>query len=102
MLGEIYPLMHLLVDFAAEQLREKGQDVNVDTKDDGRTLSFRDYSVVLGLDVETAVLTVVYNDGRPKEFDFAKDRHLAPKDVEEYVGRRVVEMARAAQKAEPW
>jgi hypothetical protein len=39
---------------------------------------------------------------KPREFDFAKDRHIAATDVEEYVGRRAVELVRLAQKATPW
>ena len=61
-----------------------------------------DQSVRVSLSRETAVLEVGFNDARPREFDFSKDRHLAPRDVEEYVGRRLVELARAAQKADPW
>ena len=60
------------------------------------------YVLTVELDRSTAVLTVTYDAAKPREFDFAKDRHLSPKDVEEYVGRRLVELARAAQKAHPW
>ena len=65
-------------------------------------MSLNELRLSVGLSRSDAVLKVTFNDGRPREFDFAKDRHLSPKDVEEYVGRRAVELARAAQKANPW
>jgi hypothetical protein len=88
--------------FASEQLKSKSQPVTLDEKKDHFTLTMRDLTLDVALSRKDAVLKVTFNDGRPREFDFAKDRHLAPKDVEEYVGRRAVELARAAQKANPW
>ena len=51
---------------------------------------------------DSAVIKVAFVEGKPREFDFAKDRHIAAADVEEYVGRRSVELVRTAQKAAPW
>lgn len=61
-------------------------------------------SLVLGvqIDRETAIVKVNVAETKPREFDFAKDRHIAALDVEEYVGRRAVELVRSAQKAAPW
>lgn len=61
-------------------------------------------SLALGLqlDRETAIVKVNVAETKPREFDFAKDRHIAATDVEEYVGRRAVELVRLAQKAAPW
>ena len=50
----------------------------------------------------SAVIKVTFGEGKPREFDFAKDRHIAPADVEEYIGRRSLELVRAAHKAHPW
>ncbi len=88
--------------FAAEQLQSKQQPATLQQVDGGHTLSLHDQKIAVALDRNEAVVKVSFNDGRPREFDFAKDRHLSPKDVEEYVGRRTVELARAAQKAQPW
>jgi hypothetical protein len=88
--------------FANEQFQSKQQPSQI--KEDGGSYELRmhDLSIAVDLSRDDAVLKVTFNDGRPREFDFAKDRHLSPKDVEEYVGRRAVELARAAQKANPW
>jgi len=59
-------------------------------------------TLTLELDRTTAIVKVSFLEGKPREFDFARDRHIAAADVEEYVGRRVVELVRAAQKASPW
>lgn len=88
--------------FADEQLRAKNQPVKLDKKNGEVALQMHDLRLSVLLSADDAVLRVTYNDGRPREFDFAKDRHLSPKDVEEYVGRRAVELARAAQKSNPW
>lgn len=88
--------------FAAELIRDKGQEAKLTEGEGEHRLELLDGTVVVRLNRDTAVLEVQTNDGRPREFDFAKDRHLAPKDVEEYVGRRLIEVARAAQKAKPW
>ena len=88
--------------FANEQLSLQNQPVTLDQAESGATLVLGELKVQVGLDRETAILSVSFNEGRPREFDFANDRHLSPKDVEEYVGRRALELARAAQKANPW
>src|SRR5262245_59497989 len=85
--------------FASDQLRAKKQPVKLDEKKDEYALGLHDLSLAVGLTRTEAVVKVTFNDGRPREFDFSKDRHLSAKDVEEYVGRRAVELARAAQKA---
>jgi hypothetical protein len=88
--------------FTNEQLKGKKQPASFKKATAGATLAMHDFSIDVKLRREDAVLEVSYSGGRPKQFDFAKDRHLAASDVEEYVGRRALEMARAAQKANPW
>jgi hypothetical protein len=84
--------------FAHERVAEKGQTSTLT----GGKLGVGALTLTVELDRATAVLRVSYLDAKPREFDFARDRHIAPSDVEEYVGRRVVELVRAAQKASPW
>ena len=48
------------------------------------------------------IIKVTFGEGKPREFDLAKDRHIAPADVEEYMGRRSLELVRAAYKTTPW
>jgi hypothetical protein len=92
--------------FANDQFKAKQQSSSL--SEDGDKLCLKltsapaELSLAVGLSRDDAILRVMFNEQRPREFDFAKDRHLAPKDVEEYVGRRAVELARAAQKARPW
>lgn len=88
--------------FAKEQFTSKKQPAKLKETAGTHVLTLNDLTLSVGLTRETAVLEVVFNEGRPREFDFAQDRHLSPKDVEEYVGRRTVELARAAQKTSPW
>ncbi len=88
--------------FAHEQLESKKQPSAFADEAGALRLSLNELSIAVDLSRDDAVLKVTYNEGRPRDFDFAKDRHLAPKDVEEYVGRRAVELARAAQKNSPW
>jgi hypothetical protein len=88
--------------FARDRLRDKGLEVAIDEQPDRLRLALRDFSLTVELARDTAVLKVTFGEGKPREFDFAKDRHIAPPDVEEYVGRRLVELVRAAQKAAPW
>lgn len=88
--------------FAVEQLRSKAQSPELGEQDGRYQFDLFDHAVVVELNRETAVLTVRYDEGRPRDFDFATDRHLAPKDVEEYVGRRLIELSRASQKEHPW
>jgi hypothetical protein len=77
--------------FAAGELGQKGQPAKL-----GEQMGEAHF------DPEAAVVKISYNQSRAREFDFATDRHLAPKDVEEYVGRRLVELSRAVQKEHPW
>lgn len=88
--------------FAHETLKGKEQEAKLE--EDGGTLklALHDLSLAVGLDRETAIIKIHLAEQKPREFDFAKDRHIAAADVEEYVGRRAVELVRAAQKAEPW
>jgi hypothetical protein len=88
--------------FADDRFRSKKQPSQLREANGSCTLSMHELSIAVDLSREDAVLKVTFNEGRPREFDFAKDRHLSPKDVEEYVGRRAVELARAAQKSKPW
>lgn len=88
--------------FVHAQLREKDQPAELEESEGKFSLRLRDQALEVALARDTGILTVNLNDGKPREFDFAKDRHLAAKDVEEYAGRRAVELARAAQKSDPW
>lgn len=88
--------------FTCDKLVEKGQPASIAVHGDTHKLSLRDLALSVELVRESAALRVTFGDGKPREFDFAKDRHIAPADVEEYVGRRSVEFVRAGQKASPW
>ncbi len=99
--------------FAHEKIAEKGQAASLEltpSVDHPTTAKLvlgqagAAGSLVLGLqlDRETAVVRVNVAETKPREFDFAKDRHISAVDVEEYVGRRAVELVRLAQKATPW
>jgi hypothetical protein len=89
--------------FTRDRLREKNQPAELaENGKDAFRLALREFSLNLELVRESAIIKVTFGDGKPREFDFAKDRHIAPADVEEYVGRRAVELVRAAQKAAPW
>ncbi|MGK4009109.1 hypothetical protein WMF31_41285 [Sorangium sp. So ce1036] len=88
--------------FAHARVEEKGQPVVFSQEPDKHRLALGEFSLTLELVRESAVVRVTFGDGKPREFDFAKDRHIAPADVEEYVGRRALELVRAAQKAAPW
>ena len=88
--------------FACERLREKGQEAVLEEKPDAYKMTLRELSLGLELARDSAIIKVTYLEGKPREFDFAKDRHIAAADVEEYIGRRSVEFVRAAQKAAPW
>ena len=97
--------IHLGVEalrFARDTLRDKQQDAELTEQPDSYKLTLRELSVSLELVRESAIIRVTFGEGKPREFDFAKDRHIAPADVEEYIGRRSVELVRAAQKAQPW
>ncbi len=88
--------------FSAERLGEKGQTAAFEEGDGSVKLTLNDLSLRLELSRESAIIKVTFGDAKPREFDFAKDRHIAPNDVEEYVGRRALEFVRSAQKAFPW
>lgn len=88
--------------FAAERLTEKGQAVVLEEPADAIKLQLHELSLRLELARESAIIKVTFGDAKPREFDFAKDRHISPADVEEYVGRRALEFVRSAQKAYPW
>lgn len=90
------------IRFAHERLREKGQAVELSERPDAFKLALREMTLGLELVRDAAIIRVTYLEGKPRDFDFAKDRHIAAADVEEYVGRRSVELVRAAQKATPW
>ena len=88
--------------FTGERLKDKGQPVVIDEPADTLKLSLHELALRLELSRESAIIKVTFGDAKPREFDFAKDRHISPADVEEYVGRRALEFVRAAQKAVPW
>lgn len=88
--------------FAAAKLDEKGQPAALDDAPDALKLTLHDLTLRLELSRESAIIKVTFGDAKPREFDFAKDRHISPADVEEYVGRRALELVRSAQKAAPW
>ncbi|XYH97976.1 hypothetical protein ACMHYB_61260 [Sorangium sp. So ce1128] len=88
--------------FAHARLQEKGQPIVFSQEQDRHRLALGEFSLALELLRDSAIVRVTFGDGKPREFDFAKDRHIAPADVEEYIGRRALELVRAAQKAAPW
>lgn len=88
--------------FARDKLREKGQEADLTEQPDSFKLALREVSLSLELVRDAALIKVTFGDGKPRDFDFAKDRHIAPADVEEYIGRRALEFVRAAQKTSPW
>lgn len=97
--------MNLAVDsmrFTRDRLKEKGQEVDLVEQPDSYKLTLREVSLSLELQRDAALIKATFGEGKPREFDFAKDRHIAPADVEEYIGRRSLEFVRAAQKASPW
>jgi hypothetical protein len=97
--------MNLAVDsmrFTRDRLKEKGQEVDLVEQPDSYKLVLREVSLSLELQRDAALIKSTFGEGKPREFDFAKDRHIAPADVEEYIGRRSLEFVRAAQKGSPW
>lgn len=96
--------------FGHERIQEKGQPTTFsEERAEGdpallkiARMSLGSLNLSVELDRTTAVIKVTFLEGKPREFDFARDRHIAAADVEEYVGRRVVELVRSAQKATPW
>ncbi len=88
--------------FAHEKLVTKKQPSELKEGEDSCGVALFELQLQVSLKREVAVLEVIYGDAKPREFDFANDRHLAPRDIEDYIGRRVVELARAAQELHPW
>ena len=88
--------------FTRDRLKDKEQPAELVEQADSYKLVIREHSLALELHRESAAIRVIFGEGKPREFDFAKDRHIAPADVEEYVGRRSLELVRAAQKSTPW
>jgi len=90
------------IRFTCEHLRGKGQPAELVETADSVKVTLHELSLALELLREGAIIKITFGDSKPREFDFAKDRHIAPADVEEYVGRRSLELVRAAQKTHPW
>lgn len=88
--------------FTRDRLRDKEQPVQLSETKDHYRLTLHELGLTLELVRESAVIKVTFGEGKPREFDLAKDRHIAPADVEEYMGRRSLELIRAAYKAHPW
>lgn len=100
--------------FASERVKEKGKTSDVTSSVHAVKFSMQGppapgegggpttMTISADLDPATAIIKVTYQDAKAREFDFARDRHIASADVEEYLGRRVVELIRSAQKAAPW
>jgi hypothetical protein len=88
--------------FTRDRVSDKGQEVQVSEQGDSHELALLDHKLRVELVRDSAMIRVTYGSGKPREFDFAKDRHIAPADVEEYVGRRAVELVKSAQKSSPW
>ncbi len=88
--------------FTCDRLKDKGQPAELTEAQDAYKLTLREHSLTLELARDSAMVKITFGEGKPREFDFAKDRHIAPADVEEYVGRRSLEFVRAAYKSQPW
>jgi len=88
--------------FALERIKEKGKEVSLEVAPHAVKFTLGSTALSADLDPATAIIKVSYLDAKAREFDFARDRHIAAADVEEYLGRRVVELVRAVQKATPW
>ena len=88
--------------YTRDKLREKEQPVELSEEKDRHRLTVHDLALTLELVRESAVIKITFGEGKPREFDLAKDRHIAPVDVEEYIGRRSLELVRAAYKGHPW
>lgn len=88
--------------FTRDRVRDKGQDAQLGEEGDAHELVLVDHKLRVELVRDAATIRVTFGAGKPREFDFAKDRHIAPADVEEYVGRRSVELVKSVQKASPW
>ncbi|APR84202.1 Hypothetical protein A7982_09551 [Minicystis rosea] len=88
--------------YTRDRLKDKGQTVELVEEKDKLRLVLGGQALALELVRESAIIKVTFGEGKPREFDLAKDRHIAPADVEEYMGRRSLELVRAAYKATPW
>jgi hypothetical protein len=88
--------------YTRDRLRDKEQPAELVEEKDKHRLALHDLALTLELVRESAVIKVTFGEGKPREFDLAKDRHIAPADVEEYMGRRSLELVRAAYKTQPW
>jgi hypothetical protein len=88
--------------YTRDRLKDKGQPALLAEAADSYKLTLGELSLSLELSRETAIIKATFGEGKPREFDLAKDRHIAPADVEEYMGRRSLELVRAAYKATPW
>jgi hypothetical protein len=88
--------------YTRDKLKDKAQPVELAEEKDRYRVTLRDLSLTLELVRESAIIKVTFGEGKPRDFDLAKDRHIAPADVEEYMGRRSLELVRAAYKAQPW
>ena len=88
--------------YTRDRLRDKEQPVLLTEEKDRHKLTLRELGLTLELVRESAIIKVTFGEGKPREFDLAKDRHIAPADVEEYMGRRSLELVRAAYKTHPW
>ena len=88
--------------YTRDRLRDKEQAAELAEEKDRHRLTLHDLALTLELVRDSAVIKVTFGEGKPREFDLAKDRHIAPADVEEYMGRRALELVRAAWKAQPW
>ncbi len=88
--------------YTYNKLKDKGQPATLSEEADKYKLTLGELTLALELSRESAVIKATYGEGKPREFDLAKDRHIAATDVEEYLGRRSLELVRAAYKATPW
>ena len=88
--------------YTCAELTKKHQPAELAEEKDRYKLTLGALSLTLELNRESAVIKVTFGEGKPREFDLAKDRHITPADVEEYMGRRSLELVRAAYKAAAW
>lgn len=88
--------------YTRDRLLDKGQPAELVEEKDRFRLTLRELNLTLELVRASALVKATFGEGKPREFDLAKDRHIAPTDVEEYMGRRSLELVRAAYKANAW
>jgi hypothetical protein len=88
--------------YTRDRLRDKDQPVELAEEKDRYKVTLYDMSLTLELVRDAAIIKVTFGEGKPREFDLAKDRHIAPADVEEYMGRRSLELVRGAYKSHAW